>query len=152
MKQSGWWVITCNMAREQWSQYVWDSWGHGVRKPPGGNFRRWFRIRCQNFNWTYGRGDTVIRNFAEEIFPTRLLTDPGVFWTLIQNPLSEIKNNSPLRRYSTFNEKSYTFTWLSRDQRTYMQTYIHIHIHIHIHRTYAYTHTYTVNNGTCPIL
>ena len=50
----------------------------GVRKPPGGNFRRWFRIRCQNFNRTYGYGDTVIRNFAEEIFPTRLLTDPGV--------------------------------------------------------------------------
>ena len=50
----------------------------GVRKPPEGNFRRWFRIRCPNYNQTYGYGDTVTRNFAEEIFPTGLLTDPGV--------------------------------------------------------------------------
>ena len=128
-------------------------WGLGVRKPPGGSYRRWFRIRCQNFNRTYGYGDTLIRMFADKIFPTALFTEPGV----VVDPNSE--SVVRINKYYTFKEiidfylKILYFhmpiTWSTH---LYAHNHTHRHAYIDILRSDAYTHTYTVNKGTCPIL
>ena len=107
------------------------SWGPDT---PGGNFRRWFRIRCQSFNRTYGCGDTVTGNFAEEIFPTRTFDiSGGSFgcWHIIR-----CQNSKIMHRHGDIQLLS---------QNPILSHAYHVIITLICRHTYtyAYIHTYT---------
>ena len=114
----------------------------GVRKPPGGNFRRWFRILCQNFNRTYGCGDTVTGNFAEEIFPTRTFDISGCTfgpWLIIRCQNSKIMHRSRDIRLLT---KNHILSHIYHVINTLIcsHTYIRIHTYTYIGHMHTPTH------------
>ena len=122
-----------------------------VRKQSGGSFRRWFRIRCQNWKWKCGYVDKANGNFAGEISPSCTFDGSGGsfgcrFRFRCQNSIS-MHRCGDIHHFSQNIYLIYTFTLLSRDQLTYIHRYIHayaytytdIHIYMHINR-YIYSY------------
>ena len=119
------------------------------RNPPWGNFRRWFRIRCQNWNPTFvyeDRASGKIPTLPVKFSQTVLLRYPEVVLDGDTESVFRIQKFCTLPEIYAFLHKILYYIYIY----IYIYTYRYIHTSIHIrwyntyiHSIHTYTHTHT---------